>query len=388
MYLLPLSCCLGPAALAQEPLPAASPRQTDYFSVETVVLDNGQTVQKAVIAGPPEPPGGYERIPVDPAVEAKKDAVVIITTPAFNWSFGCTATSAAMIAGYYDRGSYPNMYAGPTNGGVMPLDNSSWPDYWDGYETRHQCPLSATHNGLDGRATRGGVDDYWVYYGHGGPDPYVTNGWTEHTLADSTGDFMKTNRANSGNSDGSTTLYFNTDGSPLTAADMLAGGIDDVDGGYGVKLFYESRGYVVTTMYNQLIKGQGSNPNLGFTFAQYMAEIDAGRPVMIHVEGLHGRRRLRQRSPTSCTSTTRDYNTYTMTWGSTYQGMQHYGVTIVQLQAAALRRTRLPPHRHRHLPEPDQPGSGPTPSNRPALKSSARPLPRGAGRRSPSWGPG
>lgn len=334
--LILLLSLLGPAALAQEPLPAASPRQTDYFSVETVVLDNGQTVQKAVIAGPPEPPGGYERIPVDPAVEAKKDAVVIITTPAFNWSFGCTATSAAMIAGYYDRGSYPNMYAGPTNGGVMPLDNSSWPDYWDGYETRHQCPLSATHNGLDGRATRGGVDDYWVYYGHGGPDPYVTNGWTEHTLADSTGDFMKTNRANSGNSDGSTTLYFNTDGSPLTAADMLAGGIDDVDGGYGVKLFYESRGYVVTTMYNQLIKGQGSNPNLGFTFAQYMAEIDAGRPVMIHVEG-HTMVGVGYDSASNLMyiHDTWDYNTYTMTWGSTYQGMQHYGVTIVQLQAAA-----------------------------------------------------
>jgi len=26
---------------------------------------------------------------VDPAVESKKDAVVILTTPAFNWSFGC-----------------------------------------------------------------------------------------------------------------------------------------------------------------------------------------------------------------------------------------------------------------------------------------------------------
>jgi len=328
---------LGLVAFAQGGAPTTSSMgSTDYFSVEQVVMDDGRVVDKVVINGPPEPPAGYERPTVDPAVEAKKDAVVILTAPAFNWSFGCSATSAAMIAGYYDRGSYPNMYAGPTNGGVMPLDNSSWPDYWDGHDTRHQCPLSATHNGLDGRAIRGGVDDYWIYYGQPGPDPYVVNGWTEHTLADSTGDFMKTNRWLSDNTDGSTTFYTYNNGDPLYAADMVGGGIDDVDGGYGVKLFYESRGYVVTTMYNQRIRGQGTDPNKGFTFAQYMAEIDAGRPVMFHVEG-HTMIGVGYDSSSNLMyiHDTWDYSDHTMTWGSTYSGMQHYAVTIVQLQAAA-----------------------------------------------------
>jgi len=109
--------------------------------------------------------------------------------PAFDWSFGCSATSAAMIAGYYDRRGYGNMYAGPTNSGVMPLDNSSWPDWVDSHgDPRSQCPLSATHNGLDGRAVNGHVDDYWIYYNQPGPDPFVTNGWTEHTYGDCTGD--------------------------------------------------------------------------------------------------------------------------------------------------------------------------------------------------------
>jgi hypothetical protein len=337
MALALLLSSLGLVAFAQGGAPTVSQTgSTDYFSVEQVVMDDGRVVDKAVIKGPPEPPAGYERPTVDPDELAGKDAVVILTAPAFNWSFGCSATSAAMIAGYYDRGSYPNMYAGPTNGGVMPLDNSSWPDWVDSHgDTRHQCPLSATHNGLDGRAIRGGVDDYWIYYGQAGPDPYVANGWPEHTLGDSTGDFMKTNRWNSGNTDGSTTIYTYNNGDPLYAADMLSGGIADVDGGYGVKLFYESRGYVVTTMYNQLIQGYNGNV-LGFTFAQYMAEIDAGRPVMFHVEG-HTMIGVGYDSSSNLMyiHDTWDYSNHTMTWGSTYSGMQHYAVTIVQLQAAA-----------------------------------------------------
>ncbi len=329
---------LGPVVFAQDGAPAlSSAGQTGYFSVEQVVADDGNVFNKVVINGPPEPPAGYDRPTVDPAVEAKKDAVVILTAPAFNWSFGCSATSAAMIAGYYDRGSYPNMYAGPTNGGVMPLDNSAWPDWVDaGGDTRHQCPLSATHNGLDGRATRGNVDDYWMWVDHAGPDPYVTNGWTEHTAADCTGDFMKTNRANSGNVDGSTTFWFANSGAPLTASEMETYGYDDTDGGYGVKLFYQSRGYVVTSMYNQLIYGQGTNPTLGFTYAQYMAEIDAGRPVMFHVEG-HTMIGVGYDSSSNLMyiHDTWDYSNHTMTWGGQYSGMQHYGVTIVQLQAAA-----------------------------------------------------
>jgi len=97
-----------------------------------------------------------------------------------------------MIAGYYDRHGFSNMYAGPTNGGVMPMDNSTWPVWIDSSgDTRSQCPLSATHNGLDGRSTNGHVDDYWVSYLSGEVDPFIGN-WDEHTYGDCTGDYMKT----------------------------------------------------------------------------------------------------------------------------------------------------------------------------------------------------
>ncbi len=113
-----------------------------------------------------------------------------------------------MIAGYYDRTVYPNIYTGPTNGGVMPLDSSSWPTWTDGNaDTYQQNPLIASRNGLDGRATRGSLDDYWVYYLSGVQDPYITNAWTQHTWGDAIGDYMKTSQSASSNDDGSTTFY-------------------------------------------------------------------------------------------------------------------------------------------------------------------------------------
>lgn len=307
-----------------------------YYRVRTITLADGTSINEAVIMCAPSPLPGYDRTAVElPEPNPTKGVSVLADVPAFNWSFGCSATSGAMIAGYYDRIiDYANMYTGPTSGGTMPLDNSSWPDVVISGETRHQCPLSATRNGLDGRTTGGHVDDYWIRYGATGPDPYVTNGWPEHTPGDCTGDFMKTSMWECSNPDGSTTFNYLTSGAPTSASDLEGAGLHNCDGGYGLKLFYESRGYTVTNMYNQLIRGQGSDPNLGFTFDQYKAEIDAGRPVIIHLRG-HTVVGLGYDDATNLMyiHDTWDYNTYTMPWGGTYQGMQHKAVTIVQLAA-------------------------------------------------------
>jgi hypothetical protein len=217
------------------------------------------------------------------------------------------------------------MYTGPTTGGVMPLDNSAW--------GAGECPLSATHNGYDGRTILGHVDDYWIAYGSTLPDPFITGGWIEHTYGDCTGDYMKTNQYNYSNTDGATTFYNYTSGAPLYWSDMEGLGIHTLDGGYGVKLFYESRGYAVSDMYNQYILDYAS-PVQGFTYDQYKAEIDAGRPVMIHVEG-HTMVGFGYDDTTSnlmYIHDTWDYLDHTMIWGGSYSGMQHLGVTIVQLE--------------------------------------------------------
>ena len=312
---------------------AAEGPDSRYFRVRTIAAGDGTTLAESIISGPPERPPGYASSSVSrlPEPNLTQGINVLSGVPAFNWSFGCSATSAAMIAGYYDRTGYPNMYTGPTNGGLMPLDNSSWPDWEDSAgDTRHQCPLSATHNGLDGRTTNGHVDDYWISYLEEGPDPFEGN-WPEHSYGDCTADYMKTNQWAYDNADGSTTFYNYTDGSPLYWYDIESSGIDDVDGGYGIKLFYESRGYTVTEMYNQYIRGYAS-PTSGFTYDQFKAEIDAGRPVMIHLEG-HTMVGIGydDASDTIYIHDTWDHTLHTMTWGGSYSGMQQYGVTIVQL---------------------------------------------------------
>jgi hypothetical protein len=229
-----------------------------------------------------------------------------------------------MLFGYYDRTGYDNMYAGPENGGVCPLNNSGW--------GVGECPLSATHMGYDELAVRGHVDDYWYSYGST-VDPYYGS-WTEHGYADCTADFMGTNQYhNWGNTDGNTTFWYYTSGAPLY--DYTECEPSSRDGCHGMRLFAESRGYSVVTNYTQLIYGYGGN-TLGFTFSQFKAEIDAGRPVLIQVVG-HTMLGYGYDDTTSnliYIHDTWDYSNHTMTWGGYYSdpSMLHWGVTVFQVE--------------------------------------------------------
>jgi len=173
------------------------------------------------------------------------------------------------------------------------------------------------------------VDDYWIDYENAGPDPYVGN-WAEHIQGDCTGDYMGTNQSKYGSTDGSTTFYHWGNGDPLY--DFTGYEPNDRDGCHGIRLFAESRGYAVQTNFTQLIQGQGSDPAKGFTFSQYMGEIDAGRPVLIHVTG---HTMLGYGYDTTGNKVylrdTWNHSSHVMTWGSTYSGMQHYGVTVIRL---------------------------------------------------------
>lgn len=302
----------------------------EHLAVEARELHDGRSVDQVTINGPPTAPAGVERRTVEAVGLAAREGVVTLSeVPAYDWSYGCSATSAVMIAAYYDRTAYPEMYTGPTNDGLMPMDNSVWghttsstcdgsPDFPVG-----ECPLSATHVGIDGRTKRGHVDDYWTGYACQGPDPYEANGWSEHEPADSAGDFMKTNKWFSSqgfNVDGSTTFYFDTTGAQLPTSVLMSDPAGAYDGGVGIELFYESRGYTVTTAYNQYIRGKGSDPNLGFTYDDYRAEIDAGRPVMIHLAGhtMVGVGYDDASGEDMLIHDTWDYSTYTVTWGGSY----------------------------------------------------------------------
>ena len=189
--------------------PSAPPPKNKYFTVTTETVQNGMDVDKVIINSPPIPPPGFEIQRQAVALPEPDSAagINILTVPAFNWVFGCSAVSGAMIAGYYDRAGYPDMYTGPTNGGLMPLDNSSWPTWSDGYATYPNCPLIASKNGVDGRTIKGSIDDYWVQYDSTASDPYITGAWTQHVWGSAIGDYMKTSQSAYGNTDGSTAFY-------------------------------------------------------------------------------------------------------------------------------------------------------------------------------------
>jgi hypothetical protein len=218
-------------AIAETYEATPDPSHNNSYLVRTLFDEEGQAIDEIIFPWrPPEIKAAAAYVP-EPNIEMGINT--LSNVPAFNWVYGCSATSAAMLMGYYDNNGYENMYTGPANGGVCPLDNSVW--------GAGESPLSATHQGLDGLATRGHVDDYWVGYGSTAPDPFDGN-WPEHTHADCTADFMGTNQDSLGNSDGSTTFYYYPSGVPLYNYNC---GSNCRDGGYGLKLFVDSRSYSV-----------------------------------------------------------------------------------------------------------------------------------------------
>ncbi len=284
----------------------------------------GKTVVQMVVPGCPPELRQSEPPVVLPAAVGPDQAVNVLTNvPALDWCYGCSPTSAAMMFGYYDNlAGLGNMYAGPTNGGVFPMTNASW-----GYG---ECPLSATHMSYDGRTTRGNVDDYWVAFGDPGPDPFIVNGWVEHIHADCTADFMGTNQSNFNASDGTTYFFYNDDGSPFYDPPDSEG---YRDGGHGMQLFAESRGYSVVENFSQyILNSVRGNTEQGFTFEDFQAEIDAGRPVLIHLEG-HSMVGLGYDTDTGdmYIHDTWDHNDHTMPWGGIYSDMQHYAVNVIRL---------------------------------------------------------
>ena len=308
---------------------AAGEPSNPYYSVQTITRSDGTQVEQIRVNGPAEPPPGYEleRAPVAPATLNQPGVATSLPVPAYNWVFGCGAVSASMIGAYLDRNGFPNIYTGPTNGGVMPMDNSVWPTWTDSIgKTYPGNPLAASRKGSDGRTVRGSIDDYWVAENSTAPDPYIAGGWTQHTWGDTFGDYMKTSQSAYGNADGDTYMYWNTNGTRLTCAAMESTGSANKDATYGRKLFYEARGYSVMECYNQRTDNTIAG---GFSFADYKAQIDAGHPVFLMLTG-HFVVGVGYLNPSTVyIHDTWDYATHQMAWGGSYTGRNLLAVGIV-----------------------------------------------------------
>ncbi len=170
----------GAANLTQDQPPETPTSQIEvvspYYSFENITTTDGTEVTAHIINGPSQPLPEFEaeRLASMTTVEPQG---TLANFPSYSWVFGCSAVSGAMISAWYDRGAYPNLYTGPTNNGLYPLTDTAWPTWNDGFATYPNNPLVASHLGLDGRGTRGSIDDYWVKLDSTAPDPYITGGW-------------------------------------------------------------------------------------------------------------------------------------------------------------------------------------------------------------------
>ena len=203
-----------------------------------------------------------------------------LAAPNYDWWYGCSPTSAGMMVGYYDRSGYGGLqYPDLVPGGVAEANTFGAP--------------GALVNGVIASAQH--IADYYPGgYGASGDD---VGTHSPNCLAD----FMETSQDNdAGNSNGSTSFWFYSDGSRLTFSILAQAGNEayfNSDGMCGVGEYVRYAGYdfydpnpgnvADDMLYSQLtydfFGGSGfANP---FTFADFMAEIDAGRVVMVHVDG-------------------------------------------------------------------------------------------------------
>lgn len=265
---------------------AVIPFEATDESSPTTILADGMEIVALEINSPPHPsPEFAEERAASIVTSLDRADAFLQNFPSYSWVFGCSAVSAAMIAAYYDNNGYPNMYTGPTNGGVMPITDTSWSSWQDSVGAWYpNNPLVASHIGVDGWVGRGSIDDYWVSYNSSASDPYITNFWTQHTSGTAVGDYMKTSQSAYENVDGSTNFYYFESNERLNCSDMEYYGIEQLDGTYGRKLFYEARGYTVDSAncYAQQTENKISG---GFSLADFQAEIDAGHPVLLNLEG-------------------------------------------------------------------------------------------------------
>jgi hypothetical protein len=242
----------------------------------------------------------------------------------YKWWYGCSPTSAGMLMGYYDRNGYGGLYyPNLVPGGVAEINTYGNPGALVNTiiaSHDHQYDFySASTYGYD---TGGG---YSKGYGLSGDDK--SSPWHSFNCL---ADFMGTSQDAIGNINGATTFYYFTNGSPFHDYEALSYNVWKYDGMYGIGEYVNYASYNTVTLYTQYIDSLGKT--YGFTFNQYKAEIDAGQPVMIHVEN-HS---MLGYGYVDGTNIINVYDTWysgggLMTWGGSYHGLTQYGVTVMEL---------------------------------------------------------
>ncbi|MCB1125704.1 MAG: hypothetical protein KDM81_04355, partial [Verrucomicrobiae bacterium] len=213
--------------------------------------------------------------------------VYLTGVPDYSWHAGCYGTCTGNLIGYWDRHGFPDFYTGPTAGGVAPLNSSG--------SNSGIYNLWASKAGRDGRPANqpGHEDDYYVDYESTADDPYVTAHRPEHA-PDCVGDFIGLNQKKwtnlggecDGNIDGFTYTYWNRKGFRQDNFTPSANsGLPATDSQSGLRAWARHCGYHADT-FTQLAEfnPEVATPGEGFTYDEVKAEIDAGYPLIAHLQ--------------------------------------------------------------------------------------------------------
>ncbi len=287
---------------------------------------------------------------------------------ASDWWYGCGPTSAGMLMAYYDI----NGYGGYTYDNLVPggTPTPALGAYPNGQLLRNIIASEGHQRDYYNAATYGynnGGGETSLGYDVAGDDlPVPTH--ADDCLAD----FMGTSRDSDGGSNGCTQLYVNDTGVRFD----YTGGLLDLGAGlgvirdvcYGIQAYVEYCGYSLASSFTQNTDIYCDTHNLdaeGFGFADYCAEIDAGRPMLIGMVGDIGGHLVLGIGYDETSSTLEYLNTWdgdihSMAWDGTLLDMSLYavygmelapvpepaacaaGAGVAALLLAALRRRRRP----------------------------------------------
>lgn len=234
------------------------------------------------------------------------------SVPDYHWWYGCSPTSAGMLAGYYDINGYNGYTYSRLVKGVIAETST----YGAGTFAVNSIIASSGHV----------ADFYGGGLGASGDDTY--DGRNFDCLAD----FMGTSQDSAGNTNGGTTFYFNPSGAKLYMGSLSAS-YRDKSGAYGIWEYFNYSGYNQSgpgqNFYNQYIAGFDGNL-LGFTFQDYMNEIDNSRAVILHIEN-HSLFGYGYDAGTGeiLFHDTWSLGEHRMLWGDSYDGRDLFGVTVV-----------------------------------------------------------
>lgn len=245
----------------------------------------------------------------------------------YEWWYGCSPTSAGMMMSYYDTIGYDglcydNLIAGTAASSTYGVTGTS-----------AQAAI----------ASNGHIADFYSG-GYLATGDDVDSGRSFDCLAD----FMGTSQDSVSNSNGETTFYNYTDGSRLYAGDLASYGASYANrsGMVGLWEYLDYCGYgdgVLDTemIYNQYIDTLGLN--YGFSWEDYLAEIDAGRVVMIHVSG----HTMLGYGYDELTGEILLHDTWTqgqqrMAWGGEYDGLAQFSVTVFEPTGGTLCAVPVP----------------------------------------------